>query len=456
MSMHEIERLVEVSVITAAAEPLPSTARDICYSLYCLQDLFDCGYTLLRVPEELERAGYLFRLPVQRLPEPERTHAMESHESYGFFADETYFDRETGLVCVTAGSPLWQRLCDLGILANPENRPPRKMDLLELAEALFPLAAKALTAGKEYGAETLGLWYAIFPAFCMAVGDEEPDQQRIAPLLELAAIPEAFVHAEPYMGGVEMEDMAEESPFYAHWCAPYMEWRKHTADTRQIVSLTEGGAFEQAMELAAALPDTFSRAYYRSYVSVSYYQRAKTQPDSLSLPERLLSPEEAQEELLFLQKQDLRPDQVIACSLYLCQCQILLGEPEAALDAFKQACKSALSSLGDFEGNACTHEAFIALSFYLLLDAYFPTAFPGKDSLLEGGLPGTLTLPETRQVLEALSAKQPEEYEFYDSIAQCYLLEKNIPKAREVLGKALGINPEDRAALDLLQSIGNC
>ena len=71
MSMHEIESLVESSVITVAtASPIPPLARNICFNLYQLQNQLDCGYTVLRVREELEKLGYLFLLPPKQLQQP--------------------------------------------------------------------------------------------------------------------------------------------------------------------------------------------------------------------------------------------------------------------------------------------------------------------------------------------------------------------------------------------------
>ena len=57
MSMHAIESLVEYSVITTAtASPVPPLAQSICYSLYQIQNQLDCGYTVLRVRDELEKS----------------------------------------------------------------------------------------------------------------------------------------------------------------------------------------------------------------------------------------------------------------------------------------------------------------------------------------------------------------------------------------------------------------
>ena len=81
MSMHAIESLVEYSVITVTtSSPVPSLAQSICYNLYRLQDQLDCGYTVLRVRDELEQLGYLFLLPPEQLPEPERGEAMRLAE----------------------------------------------------------------------------------------------------------------------------------------------------------------------------------------------------------------------------------------------------------------------------------------------------------------------------------------------------------------------------------------
>ena len=132
MSMHEIESLVESSVITVAtASPIPPLARNICFNLYQLQNQLDCGYTVLRVREELEKLGYLFLLPPEQLPEPERSAALKLNEEGGFLSDGTYFDHRSGRCCVTAGSLLWTKLIDLGILPESAKTELRELDPLE-------------------------------------------------------------------------------------------------------------------------------------------------------------------------------------------------------------------------------------------------------------------------------------------------------------------------------------
>ena len=182
MSMHEIESLVESSVITVAtASPIPPLARNICFNLYQLQNQLDCGYTVLRVREELEKLGYLFLLPPEQLPEPERSAALKLNEKGGFLSDGTYFDHRSGRCCVTAGSLLWTKLIDLGILPESAKTELRELDPLELAELIIPLASKVLAGGDKEddnyanAADTLGFWYAFFPLFCQMAGMDEED-----------------------------------------------------------------------------------------------------------------------------------------------------------------------------------------------------------------------------------------------------------------------------------------
>lgn len=98
MSMHAIESLVEYSVITVAtALPVPPLAQSICHSLYHLQNQLDCGYTVLRVRDELEKVGYLSLLSPEQLPEPERSEAMELAAEGGFLkGGGIYVDRRSG------------------------------------------------------------------------------------------------------------------------------------------------------------------------------------------------------------------------------------------------------------------------------------------------------------------------------------------------------------------------
>ena len=171
MSMHAIESLVEYSVITVAtALPVPPLAQSICHSLYHLQNQLDCGYTVLRVRDELEKVGYLSLLSPEQLPEPERSEAMELAAEGGFLkGGGIYVDRRSGKCCVTAGCVLWKKLLDMSVIPASPEAELRLLDPLELAEQIVSLASKALAGGDKRGADTLGHWYVFFPLFC-AIG----------------------------------------------------------------------------------------------------------------------------------------------------------------------------------------------------------------------------------------------------------------------------------------------
>lgn len=229
--MHAIESLVEYSVKTVAtASPVPPLAHNICFSLYQLQNQLDCGYTVLRVRDELEQLGYLFLLSPEQLPEPERSAALKLTEKGGFLDNATYFDYRSGCCCVTVGSELWKKLLSLGILPVSSKTELRELDPLELAELIIPLASKALAGGDKAAADTLGLWYAFFPLFCVVAGfddDNAPEPERIQALLEELAVPEVFEVSEAY--GEEMDFDAydeEEMSFLTGWGTPYNEWKE--------------------------------------------------------------------------------------------------------------------------------------------------------------------------------------------------------------------------------------
>ncbi|MEY8607826.1 hypothetical protein AALM74_01410 [Parabacteroides segnis] len=48
--------------------------------------------------------------------------------------DGTYVDRRSGKCCVTAGSALWKKLLDMGVIPASPEAELRLLDPLELAE----------------------------------------------------------------------------------------------------------------------------------------------------------------------------------------------------------------------------------------------------------------------------------------------------------------------------------
>lgn len=247
MSMYSIEDLVELSVITVSEAPSidKSLARSICFSLYRLQDQFDCSYTIFRVPNELKKLGYLYAIPVNKLPEEEREEALELIEDFdgeggdsdeevgeGDFLsdDESYIDCENEICYVTAGSDLWEKLMEEGIIPKSEKSGFKHIDLLDLAEQIISLASAKLAKGNKEEADILGMWYMFLPTFCSEIEPEdgEYDQEKIDMLLKTLAIPEVFEAAEGYEDDPSLSvypDDAEDTDNFSEWFTPYLEWK---------------------------------------------------------------------------------------------------------------------------------------------------------------------------------------------------------------------------------------
>jgi hypothetical protein len=412
MSMHEIESLVESSVITVAtALPVPPLAQSICYSLYQLQDQLDCGYTVLRVREELQQLGYLFLLPPERLPEPERGAVMKFSEEGGFLDDDTYFDRESGLCCITAGSELWKKLIGLGVLPASTRAELRLLDPLELAELIVPLASKALAEGDKRGADTLGLWYAFFPLLCVVAGfddDHTPEPERIRALLELLAVPEAFEVAEAYGRGLDFDFEEEEMSFLAGWGTPYNQWKGKQESLfpdfckRMVYDYLSKNNFVEADRYASSLEDgpEYAKLFHRSLVTVTCHNWLKTQDPEVTPPEGILSLAEAKAGLEYLSGLALPAKQKMLCRMSLVQAQLLTGEVAVAADTLKMTYIEVLEVLNQKpDGNEKRiQHAALAISYYQMLNDNIPGEYSGKKELMSQGIPGMMDLPAAREI----------------------------------------------------------
>lgn len=241
MSMHQIEDMIESTVrllagsVDSRANDIPP--RDICYHLYRMQDQCDCGYTMLRVEEQLIQMGFLARVPIEQLPEHERDAARSLTDRTGFLPSGAYIDGEQELAYVAYGKPIWNTLAETGVLSQPQITSVTKMDVLALAEVVMPLAAGRLAAGGKAGetaAEVLLYWYALLPAMMLTTGyDGEGEEERVLRLRNLAAAPEIFkrVHALRLTSELEdLDDLVEEDlPCLSGWAEPYLQWAKEEA-----------------------------------------------------------------------------------------------------------------------------------------------------------------------------------------------------------------------------------
>lgn len=422
MSMHAIESLVEYSVITVTtSSPVPSLAQSICYNLYRLQDQLDCGYTVLRVRDELEQLGYLFLLPPEQLPEPERGEAMRLAEEGGFLEDGTYVDGCSGKCCITAGSALWEKLLGVGILPASVKVELRLLDPLELAEQIVPLASKALAEGDKRGADTLGHWYAFFPLFCVVEGMDDnntPEPERIQELLRLLAIPEAFEVAGAYGKEMDFDFEEEEMSFLAGWETPYHQWKEKQESLfpefckRLVYEFIKKHDFAEADRYASLMGDENdpSRLLQRCVVSFACHQWLKTQePDRLP-PERLLSLLEVKEGFEYLSGLPLPEQELATCRVYLLQTLVLLSDYPAAIEMQQSLFTEAIAKLEQYpEGETKQlQQIALSISYYQMLYTNLPDGYPSKREWMRKGFPELMELSGVKRICGELLPKMPQ------------------------------------------------
>lgn len=463
MSMHEIESLVECSVLTLdAARPVPADARDLCYSLYELQAQFDCGYTILRVPEALERLGYLRRLPVEQLPEHARTQAQALQGNGGFIgaSSEAYFDAQSGLCCVTAGTALWDELCRMGVLPKSEGTPVRRLPVLELAERI---AALASAQGGENAAETMGLWYAILPAFLLTEGEIDEKQElspRLLALRDRLAVPEALAAAAVWKLLPKPDELDPCDAFEAQWLWPYAA--QHRAEQKQeaqkqlILEVLQQDDYTAACRLAEALPEEADRVYYRAAASLCFYRR---RADGKELPpfDGLMTLEEARAAFVSLLS-DTEHDSL--CYMSMAACDTLMGEYERAFGALRDGFQPALDQVRETCGEPWMQrftEAALAVTFYRIVWGNIPDSAPGKARMMTERTDGLLTLAEAQEAfLDLMRERSEEAWSCHFHLGVCLLLEGDRCGALRELREADRLHPGDpevAAALKLAAGI---
>ncbi|WP_075556717.1 hypothetical protein [Parabacteroides timonensis] len=425
MSMHEIESLVEYSVKTvAAASPTPPLAKSICSSLYQLQSHFDCGYTVLRVREELERLGYLYLLPPEQLPEPERSEAMKLVGKGGFFTKGTYFDAVTNRCYITVDSALYQKLLSLGILPAETSQEIQSFSPLELIEAIAPLASKQSAQDSQVATDTLGLWYGLFPVIYLMTGyDEKPDNERIQKLLRYLATPETFKAAEEYIREVDFEDFAddEELPFCAEWSTPYKDWKERKEDDktpynefckRMVYNFMGNNEFAEADKYASQIGDENdpARLLHRGMVSIACHQWLTTQEPGTLPPKGLLSLCEAKVGFEYLAGLDLPEQGRTVCRMYILQALKLQGDSPALVELLQQMYNEAIAIVKQRPYGQTKQLQYIALSisYYQMLLENLPDGYLPKKELMRNGLPGLFDLSAIKDKCNELHHEMPQ------------------------------------------------
>lgn len=447
--MHAIESLVEYSVKTVAtASPVSPLARNICFSLYQLQNQLDCGYTVLRVKDELVALGYLFLLPPEQLPEPERKAAKKLAKKGGFLDGETYFDHRSGCCCVTAGSKLWEKLLDLGILPASAKTELRELDPLELAELIIPLASKALADGDKTAADTMGLWYAFFPLFCVVAGIDDsnaPAPERIEELLKLLAIPEAFEAAGVYGDDMDFEDgEGDDMTFLAGWTTPYHEWKGesqnslHPEDCKRIVyDFIMNHEYVEADRYAAFLPEgpDCTRLFHRCLITMACFNwlKAKNPKQPVTLPESLLTLIQAKEGFEYMLEKFPYSEMRTLCNMNLIKAHFLLGEITKAIDLQREMFANVLPSINRTRNinEKRIKQASLAINYYRELNDNIPNDYPGKKELVLSSMPELMDLFTTRDVFREFLPLRPD---MAEDLQDCLEMADRVVQELEELG----------------------
>ena len=443
MSMHAIESLVEYSVITVAtALPVPPLAQSICHSLYHLQNQLDCGYTVLRVRDELEKVGYLSLLSPEQLPEPERSEAMELAAEGGFLkGGGIYVDRRSGKCCVTAGCVLWKKLLDMSVIPASPEAELRLLDPLELAEQIVSLASKALAGGDKRGADTLGHWYVFFPLFCAIEGWDDanaPEPERIQALLRLLNVPEAFEVAASYGNELDVDYEEEEMPFLVGWEQPYRKWLKERKNDEGIqegeldsfhrnvmYQYIQRHNFEEADRYASLIADENSRLLQRCVVGYACHQWLKTQEPGTLPPSCLLSLFEVKEGFERLSGLPLPEQELATCRVYLLQTVVLLGDYPAVIEMQQALFTEAIGKLEQYpEGETRQMQQIaLALSYYQMLYVNLPDEYPSKKELMRKRFPGLMELSDVKRICGELLPEKPQMADtLQENMEQCNAL----------------------------------
>ncbi len=218
MSQHEYEDLVEMSIRTLdqSARAAELELRDVFYTLYELQGMFDTGNTYFRVMPILLKHRAFYRLEPKNYPDAARLEAMfkdsrdwlESIYQYpaesvdepdNFVVAYWFFDRNPSeefkrsgavdrwdepRVFVPADSSVIAALVENGALPASEATPPQKLPFEQVAA----LVAREAEAQGE--TDLIAYWYLLLPNVLLFVTDDFKQIQSNPHALEVRRIAE--------------------------------------------------------------------------------------------------------------------------------------------------------------------------------------------------------------------------------------------------------------------------
>lgn len=149
MSMHEMEYLTELGVVSIAGSDLSlQQKRNIIHTLFEMESHGDCGFTNLRTITEMLECQYSF------LFEPKEMFDFESNrEFYDSLPDNALYDKGciypyyapedddgqwTGQVCVDSGSEAWEGMVRAGKITGEGAKPVELLPFVEAVRVVRP------------------------------------------------------------------------------------------------------------------------------------------------------------------------------------------------------------------------------------------------------------------------------------------------------------------------------
>jgi hypothetical protein len=188
MSMHEFEDLVETSIRTLArnASRSPHELRALYWNLYEFQDLWDTGFTKLRVLDLLLAARHTYRFHLSEHPDYQRFFDVFQNINNFSFVDVDPTQKWDAEHNPTAGyykpphlycdvnSPLWCRFVQRGVLTGEDALFVERQNPIDLASTVVE------DAFIQQNFDLIAWWHALLAPYLFMNFDEEEHNKHVA------------------------------------------------------------------------------------------------------------------------------------------------------------------------------------------------------------------------------------------------------------------------------------
>jgi hypothetical protein len=214
--MFELESLVEDSVNVLDGSGIdPWELRSLYAAMYEFEGQWDTSFTHLRNLDQIVAARFVYLFPLSDHPD------YEAHREYFDGLSEFAFLElpdgtsdggytEPPLLYFDAGSPLWQRMVELGRLSGRDAEPPRDVPLREVALRVATLAEP------RGDADLIARWYRLLSLEL----EEDDDPAVLARDPTLTSLREIVRRTDamslPMFGTMLADPEAETLAKYAH------------------------------------------------------------------------------------------------------------------------------------------------------------------------------------------------------------------------------------------------